>query len=305
MRAIVPSLILVALFAQPAPAQSTGPRELWLYYPTNFQVAENVDKLAPVWDRAAKAGYTHVLVVDSKFAKLGDVPDFYFKNLERAKQTARRLNLKLVPAAFPVGYSNDLLWHDPNLAEGLPVKDALFVVRDGTLRPEPEPPLTLGKPSWSDETVAVDLPARTATLRGRSDGNSRLSYKLAVKPFRAYHVSVRIKTDHFKGQPEVKALGSTDGRSLNWANLGVKPTQDWTEHHALFNTLDNTEVNLYFGVWGGHDGSLQWKDWKIEEAGLTNVLRRPGTPLVVRDDQGGKTYEEGRDFDPVKDPQGG
>ena len=68
-------------------------------------------------------------------------------------------------------------------------------------------------------------------------------------------MSVRIKTDGFKGQPEIKALAAEGGRSLQWANLGVKPTQDWTEHHAVFNTLDNSDVTLYFGVWGGHDGT--------------------------------------------------
>jgi hypothetical protein len=305
VRAIVTSLILTVLFAQPARAQSNDARELWLYYPCNFQVAENVDKLEAVWSRAAKAGYTHVLVVDSKFAKLGDVPDNYFKNLSRAKEIAARLKLKLVPGLFSVGYSNDLLWHDPNLAEGLPVKDALFVVRGGEARVEADPPVSLDKPSWKDDTVALDASTHTATLRGKNDGNSRLSYALKLPTNRSYHVSVRIKTENFKGQPEVKALGAKDGRTLNWANLGVKPTQDWTEHHAVFNTLDNGNVNLYFGVWGGHDGVLQWKDWKIEEAGPTNLLRRPGTPLVVKDDKGGKAYEEGRDFEKLVDPLAG
>jgi hypothetical protein len=50
---------------------------LWLYYATNLQVNENVDKL------------------------------------------------EVVPALFPIGYSGSLLSHDPNLAAGLPAKDAL------------------------------------------------------------------------------------------------------------------------------------------------------------------------------------
>src|SRR5215217_5035124 len=144
-------LCLVALGMQTSFAQEKSSRELWLYYPNNFQVAENIDKLEGVWTRAAKAGYTHVFVVDSKFAKLGDVPDNYFKNLERAKQIAARLKLKLVPGLFSVGYSNDLLWHDPNLAEGLPVKDALMVVRKGEARVEADPPVSLDKPSWKDD----------------------------------------------------------------------------------------------------------------------------------------------------------
>ena len=52
-----------------------------------------------------------------------------------------------------------------------------------------------------------------------------------------------------------------DGRSLNWTNLGVKRTQDWTTHHVTFNSLDNTDVTLYLGVWGAavtHQVSTQY-----------------------------------------------
>src|SRR5215218_670847 len=138
-------LALLALLTCPALTPAAENRELWLYYPVNLQVGENVDKLEPIWRRAKQAGYTHVMLADSKSAKLGDVPEHYFKNVERVKQIAKQLDLKLVPAVFSVGYSNDLLWHDPNLAEGLPVKDALFVVNGGAARPEPDPPVTLGK----------------------------------------------------------------------------------------------------------------------------------------------------------------
>ena len=88
MRAILMFLTLV-LGAGTSFAQEKSPRELWLYCPTNFQVTENVDKLETLWTRAAKAGYTHVLVVDSKFAKLGDVPD-KLEKIERAATCAGR-----------------------------------------------------------------------------------------------------------------------------------------------------------------------------------------------------------------------
>src|SRR5437764_7600084 len=99
--------VLLALVMGPGSVFAAEPRELWLYYPTNFQVGENVDKLEGVWKRAKAAGYTHVLIADSKFAKLGDVPDNYFKNVARTKQIAKDLGLKLVPAVFSIGYSND------------------------------------------------------------------------------------------------------------------------------------------------------------------------------------------------------
>ena len=69
-----------------------------------------------------------MLLGDSKFNRLKEMPAGYFKNVERTEGDREKLDLKLVPAVFSVGYSNDLLWNDPNLAEGLPVKDSLFVV---------------------------------------------------------------------------------------------------------------------------------------------------------------------------------
>jgi hypothetical protein len=273
--------------------------QLWLYYSTNLLVDKNVEQLSDVWRRAAAAGYDHVLLADSKFAKLGDMDKRYFANIDRVKKLAAELKIEVVPAMFDIGYSNNLLWHDPNLAEGLPVKDQPFVVQqDGQARPATEvrlPP----KVGYADPSVKLD--AGTATVTDNAE-NARFNYALKLPRYRCYHVSVKIRTDGYTGTPELKALGAGAGsRSLQWQNLGVKHTQDWTEHHVVFNTLDNDAVTLYFGVWGSAKGSLQWKDWRIEESGLVNVLRRPGAPCTVKAETG-RTLTEGKDYEPIVDP---
>jgi hypothetical protein len=45
-------------------------------------------------------------------------------------------------------------------------------------------------------------------------------------------------------------------------------------------------------------------DVRLEEAGLVNLVRRPGCPLTVRTEDG-TLLVEGRDFDPVRDPNMG
>src|SRR5260370_9741449 len=111
-----------------------GAMERWVYCAQNLWVDKNIDHLEEILSRAAKAGYTHVLLTDSKFAKLGDMDAHYFRNVERVKKLAAELRLEIVPALFPIGYSNHLLWHDPNPIEALRVPEAFFVVRDGAAR---------------------------------------------------------------------------------------------------------------------------------------------------------------------------
>jgi len=275
--------------------------DLWLYYSTNLQVDENVTRLEAIWRRAAAAGYTHVMLTDSKFARLGELGNMektYRANVERVKKIAAELHLQIVPVLFSFGWSNNMLWHNPNLAEGLPVKDAPFVVRNGEAVPAPDPPIKFGaRPDWQDGNVKIEDGVATAE---NITVNSRLIYQFKLPTFRCYHVSVWIKTQDFQGVPEIKALAGD--RSLQYQGLGVKRTQDWTRHDVVFNTLDNERVAVYFGVWGDAKGRLQWKDWKIEEAGLVNVLRRPGTPVVVKSESG-TAYVEGKDYEKIEDPK--
>ena len=302
--AAVVVLTLAALFARVSGAQeASAPRELWLYYPTNLLVEKNVEKLQDIWGRAAKAGYTHVLIADSKFSRLGEMDRRYFTNVERVKKIAAELKLTLVPAVFSVGYSNDLLSRNPNLAEGFPVKDAPFVVKGGVANLEPDPAVKFNtRFAFVDESVKLDAANGVATVTD-NPSNARMNQKLKLKPYRHYHVSVDVKTDDYTGRPEVKALAG--GWSLNWTYLKTKRTQDWTTQHVTFNTLGNTDVNVYLGVWGSAKGTLRWRNWKIEEVGLLNVLRREGAPLVVKLEDGGRVLEEGKDYEPVKDPRMG
>lgn len=294
-------------------------RQMWLYYPTNLLVDANVDRLDSIFRRAAKAGFSHVLLGDSKFSNLDRMPREYFRNVDRVKRIAGDLHLELVPAVFPIGWSNALLYHDPNLAEGLPVRDQLFVVEHGEAHVVADPPVSFTKGnfgdlkhwSWKDELVVNDgQAARMSDLNGRV---GRIVQAMKVSPFRQYRISVRIKTKDFQGKPEIKVIAKD--HELNYFDLGVKPTQEWTTHWIVFNSLDNQEANIYFGCWGGGKGSLWFSDAKIEEVGLLNVLRRPGAPLVVRrdhDSSGGSAsgptsaytgpLVEGTDFERVFDP---
>lgn len=301
MRTLLPVCIFLLLLHVPARAL-----EKWLYVAQNLAVEQNVADLERLLQRAHAAGYTYLLLADSKFARLDQMPPGYFKNVDRIKAAAAANQIEIVPSLFDIGYSNNLLFRDPNLVEALPVRAVPLTVQNGAAHvDDPEAPKLPGgdftnPKRWSfyDANV-ITFENGTAHVADPKGQNARLSQKLKVQPWRQYHVSVRIKTDNFKGKPEIKALAGQ--RQLNWEDLGTKPTQDWTLHHAVFNSEDNTEVSLYFGVWGGTTGSLWWKDAALEEIPFLNMPRRPGTPLVVTTFDG-KPLKEGADFEPLADP---
>lgn len=295
------TILALALFISVSSTRGAEPQpDLWLYCPTNLLVPKNVDDLEKLWRRAAANGYNHVLLADSKFTRLGEMPREYFRNCDRVKKLAAELHVQIVPSVFPVGYSNDLLFHDPNLAEGLPVKDSLFEVLGGEAKLVADPPVELSKISFKDDSVSID--GNVATVHP-GKGVARFNYSLNVHPYRCYHVSVMIRTKDLRGQPEIKALA--EKWSLNWQNLGVKPTQDWTRHDVVFDSLDHQKITLYFGLWDNPQGELQWKDWKIEEVGLLNVIRRDGAPVTVKSDKTGNRYVEGNDYERIEDPHMG
>lgn len=297
--------LLAGIFA--VSAQAAEKKERWIYIPANFQVDAEVVRVTHLLERAASLGFRHALVQDAKFGHLTSVSSAYHPNVEKVKAAAAVCDIELIPALFPVGYSNDLLFNDPNLAEGLPVRDAIFLVQNGRAEISADPsvslPPTSARSGWSfvDDAFTQE---NGAFRSGSTIENARLHQKLTLTPFRQYRLSATIRTESLRGgKPEIKAL-TPDGRALQWSNIAVKPTQDWTQFDVTFNSLSANEVGIYFGIWGGHEGRIWWRDVKIEECGPVNLLRRPGAPLVVRRDDD-TLLTEGKDFEAFFDPNTG
>jgi len=120
---------------------SAAALERWVYCAQNLLVDQNTTNLIALMQRAHQAGYTHILLSDSKFGHLADLDSRYFQNVAKIMQAATTLNLEIVPTVFPVGYANDLLYNDPNLIEGMPVQDALLVVTNGVAAVQADPPV--------------------------------------------------------------------------------------------------------------------------------------------------------------------
>lgn len=305
-----------------------APSVRWVYLATNFYVDDNVEKALSLLKRAKDSGYTGFLVADSKFLRWDSLEPRYAKNARQFRDAVKAAGLEFIACVTPIGYSNDLLSRDPNLAEGLPVLDQVFVVKpDGTLVPEPEGgQLQNGSfeegegntPkgwSWVDAPGKVSFLDREEHKDGATslrmtdigqNGNGRANQKLAVKPFHNYHVSFWVKTKDFDtpGNTNITIL-SPKGQSLQQTSLPLKKDMDWTKVDVTFNSLDNSEVLFYAGVWGGNKGTIWWDDFRIEPAGLVNLVRRPSAPFKVTSQDKQVTYKEGQDLERAVDPKMG
>ena len=255
------------------------------------------------------------------------MPKAYFDRVARVKAAAERAKVELIPAVFPIGYSNGLLSHDPNLAEGMAVEAAPFVVsgRDATLVHDPASQLrngdleeTRGKSfagfGYQDGPGKATVIDREVVHGGKTSCRMedlaatpvcRLIQKVKVRPHACYRLSAWVKTRELRptGAFRLLAMGQASGRPLSFHEGGLEPTRDWTRIEVAFNTQDQSEVNLYAGLWGAKSGTLWLDDLALEEMALVPVLRREGCPLTVASEDGQTTYFEGRDFEPVRDPK--
>ena len=96
----------------------------------------------------------------------------------------------MIPNVFSAGYGGGILAHDKNLAEGLPVKDALYVV---------------------EERRGAASSPRFPSPDGGPAVEGVWTREVAVRPYRCYRITFRAKTE---GLPATRRR-SAQGRSVS------------------------------------------------------------------------------------------
>jgi hypothetical protein len=323
---LIAGTLLLAVAAGTTGAAEPQPRfsQRWVWVMANLGVDKQADFVTGLIERAARAGYNGLVLNDYKLNVLARMGPGYFKNVARARAAAARHHIEIIPCVFPIGYSEGLLTHDANLAEGLPVKDAPFVVKGREAVPIADPAARLrngdfeeakgnrfpgfsfqddpGKVTFADREVVHGgkVACRLQDIKQGSTGNGRVAQRVKLRPYACYRLACWVKTRDFR--PSTFKLLALGKRPLNFHEVRLQPTQDWTLVETAFNSLDQSDVGIYAGQWGGGSGTLWIDDLALEELALVNVLRRDGCPLTVTDAAGRTVYEEGKDFEPVRDP---
>jgi len=328
--AVVILLVLVgtalgcAAQTTPAAPEIPAPRPLahrWLFVFRSHNQPGAVEKTLALLPRAKAAGYNAIVLSDGGLNHLDLMSQAYRDNILRIQAETYKLGMEFIPIVYAMAWSNSLLMYDKNLAEGLPVKGARYVVGKGALALAPETPVSLPNGGFEDVTndapagwTVPNTPAQTAqlddqvhhsgarALRVRS-GQGSVTQTVAVRPFHLYHLSLWVKTQDLT-RPRIRigvraAEGTVPRRTLNYYTPAFAKTQDWTRYDFTFNSLEAERVDI--SLRSGGEGAAWFDDVALEETGLVNVLRRPGTPVTLKGEDGA-VYEEGKDFEAIRDP---
>jgi hypothetical protein len=266
-------LLCLSFFALALLAQQPVYPNRWVYVSRNLRDDRQVEDIRGIARTASEHGLNGMVLTGLDQLDT-DSPD-YLKRLEQVKAIVKQYSLEIIPIIYSAGYGGAILRHNRNLAEGLPVKDALFVVRNGEARLAAEPPVALVNGS-----------------------------EVAVKPYHCYRVTLRVKTDGLPPRASFRVqIRAPDNRSLAPWDPRVPSTTDWHTLTLGFNSFSYDKVTISAGAGAANAGKFQVDNLRLEEVGLVNVLRRPGAPLTVRSQKTGTVYEEDRDYAPVADPQ--
>lgn len=326
MRHCLACLTMVFLALSASPTTGADYPYRWVYVSRGLHKDQDVEDIRAI----AKTASEHRLngmVLSGGFDRLDRQPPHYFRRLEAVKQACVEQRIEIIPIVFSAGYGGAILGYDRNLAEGLPVKDAQFVVEGKEARFRPDTPTMIvnggfeeytghraggcrfhdapGKVSFIDTQVFKEGQAslRFENFGQFPHGHGRVMFEVAVRPNRCYRVEAWIKTENLQPANRLQIQVLAGERSLAPVAVRVDSTSEWRPVVIGFNSMDFEKARIYAGIWGGKQGRFWLDGLRIEEVGLLNVLRRPGTPLAVRDAASATVYEEGRDFVPVADPK--
>lgn len=298
----------------------------WVYVSRGLGRDEDVDQIREIVRTASEHGLNG-MVLAAGLDRLSRRSSDHLRRLQEVKNFCQEYKIEIIPIIFSVGYGGSVLGHNPNLAAGLPVKDALFVVKGSEARLLADPPVEIvnggfeefegnrfkgyrfhdkpGQISFVDqETVKEGKTSLRFEHFGEVDpehGHARIMQEVNVRPHRYYRITCWVKTAGLQGRFRIQVL-TGDGRALAPYDPGVPETTDWRKVTMAFNSLEYNQVRLYAGLWGGKAGRAWLDDLRIEEIGLVNVLRRPGTPVTVTSEDGKVVYQEGSDYERTVDP---
>ncbi|MBN2507347.1 MAG: hypothetical protein JXQ71_11690 [Verrucomicrobia bacterium] len=227
----------------------------------------DVTEITGLLERAAQHGINGA-VASLGLDTLSQQGADYFRRLEAVQQACERHHIELIPAIFSIGYGGGILSRDQNLAEGLPVVNAPFVVHGDAARFEPDASVRLvngdfeeftgnrfpgfgfhdqpGEIRFADTQVKHGGRAamRLENFTANPHGHGRVNQEVRVQPHRCYRVSVWVKTESLEPASGFQMLTLAGDRDIAPRQFNLPATADWRKLTLLFNSLHFHKVRL-------------------------------------------------------------
>jgi hypothetical protein len=314
---------MFALSTEAAPAHFAD-RFVWISG-WSLNKDEDTAEITKVLETAGQHDFNGV-IADFDFDTLSRKSPAYFRRMQEIERCCDSNRLDLIPSIFSVGYGS-VLAYDPNLAEGVPVTDAPFLVQGNEASlAEPNPVQFMnggfeeydgnkflgftsqtlpGTVSFVDTSVRHSgrTSVRLEHFTANPDGDGQMMQKVQLQPHRCYRMTLWVKTEDLHSPSRfIIHVQTAEKRHIAERKFGIQPTGDWRRLTMIFNSLDYHQVSVSAGMSGGKSGKLWLDDWSLEEVGPVNVLRRPGTPVMVRAENS-SVYVEGKDYAPLVTPK--
>lgn len=144
---ILVSIVIAFCLGAGAPKRTIYP-DRWVYVSRSFRSEKDVEDFRELARSASNHGFTGILL--SGMDRISLWPPDSLERIAKIKQIADENHLEIIPAAFNTGYGGALLDRDKNLAEGLLVKDALFVAKNGTAHFQADSPARVENQGFED-----------------------------------------------------------------------------------------------------------------------------------------------------------
>jgi hypothetical protein len=245
---------------------------------------------------------------------------------QEAFALCRKHFIEPVPELQSFGWGQFVLAAHPAAAEGIYVDKQRFEVKDGVVQ-SPDPPLApavaIVNAGFDDpdgnsvagwtadrqgEGVATD---REGAHTGRGclritrteKGTTRVWQEVTVVPRRHYEISCVLKTKGVAaGTAYIEVYGlNPDGSLGDWLGHAaeIRGDQEWQRTAAAFDSGRYTRLQIYVRIQDAV--GTAWFD-DVAMMGipgmnpLSNVLITQSAPVIVQDESGGTTYEDGKDY---------
>ena len=296
----------------------------WFYVARNLRTDQELADVEELVRTAGKVNLNGMLFACGVEGYAGWEPERKAR-LAQLKKTCDANGVEIIPIIWSIGYGT-MLGRNLNFVEGIPCKDIPYIAKGGKAFLNGRDTMVIAnggfeqhdgdKPTWNGWIDAPGKRSFTDTMVAHSGkcsvrlekfgedkhGHGRICMYLKLTPNRRYRLKLFAKSEGLvpnKGKFMLQFYGK-NGEQKASAIPDIAPTQDWKEYSLVFSNGDMAEGNIYVGMWGGVEGKLWIDDITLEMDGVSDVIRRDGTPFTVKNAKSGEIYEEGRDYAKVE-----